>query len=130
MSANFPTKTRPKALVTSQQHAGSGTLDETGGCGGVGFESRNGLDQTGDGERVAYATVAADQVKGAALTRKLNGTANQRGDARAVDLGYAIEIHDDLAAAILHNRLEHLGEVLAGFPYGQAAVNYEEMDAA
>src|ERR1700676_640225 len=104
-------------------------LSEVGEGGGVGFEGRNGFDQAGDGESVADPAVAAYEMQRAAFAGELDGDANQRGDAGAVDLGHAVEVDDDLAAAALNHGLQRFVELLAGFSDGQTAADFQQMNA-
>ena len=64
-----------------------------------GFVGGDGFDETGDGEGVADAAFAADQMESAALARERNGKFHERGDAGAVDLGNIVEVDDHFAGA-------------------------------
>jgi hypothetical protein len=98
--------------------------------GSVGIEGGDGFDEAGDGEGVADAAVAADEMQRAVFPGQPNGDAHERRNARAVDLRDAIETDDDLACTAPDDRLQGIGELLAGLPDGQAAVDFEHVDSA
>src|SRR5882757_7049161 len=91
------------------------------GSFGEGVEGGNGFDEAGNGESVEYAAGFTDEMKHAAFAAEGNGHADERGDTRAVDLWYAVEIDDDSARAFLKNGSESGGELIAGIANGQAA---------
>ena len=100
-----------------------------GDGGGFGVAGGNGLDEASDGEGITDAAGAADEVSGSAFASELDGDADEGGDAGAVNLRDAVEIDDDLASAALDDSLERLVELLGGLADGQAATNFEEVDA-
>ena len=93
--------------------------------GGFGFEGGDGLDEAGDGEGVADAAGAADQAQHAAFTGELNRDAHQRRDARAVNLGDAVQVDDDFFGAFLDDGLKRRVELVAGLSDGEAAMDFE-----
>ena len=93
--------------------------------GGFGFERGDGFDEASDGEGVADAARAADQPEHAAIARQLDGDAHERGDAGAVDLRDAVQHDDDLAGAILDDRIESIVELIGGLADGEPAVDFE-----
>jgi hypothetical protein len=103
-------------------------LSEIGEGGRFGFECGDGVDQAGDGEGVADATGAADQAEIAAFAGQLDGNANQRGDAGAVDLRNAIQDDHHFAGAMFDHGFQSVVKLFAGFANGQAAVNVEHGD--
>jgi hypothetical protein len=105
-------------------------LGEVGESGGFGVEGGDGFDEAGDGERIADAAMAADEVQSAGFAGKADGNAHQRGDAGTVDLRNVIEDDDDFAGAALNGGLQSVVQLLGGLAYGQAAMNIQEENAA
>ena len=98
-------------------------------CRAFGLVGRDGFHQPRNGQRIAHASRAADQVHCSSLTSKLNGDAYQRGDARAVDLRNSIQINYYLPATVLHDGLQRLVQLLAGLADGQASADHQQMNA-
>jgi len=96
---------------------------------GVGVVRRDGFDQASDGEGVADASGAANEMNRAAFPRELNGDAHQGGDAGAVDLWNAVEIDDYFTAAALHDGLERFVKLLGGFADGEPSVDFQQINA-
>ena len=65
----------------------------------------------------------------AAFAGELDGDAHEGGDARAVDLGDAVEDDDDVFGAGLDDGFQGVVELLGGLADGEAAVNFEHGDA-
>src|SRR5947209_4925194 len=103
---------------------------KVGEGGGFGFEGGDGFDEAGDGEGVADAPRAADQAQHAAFARELDGDSNERGKARTIDLRRAVEADDDLANALLDDRLQGAVELFAGFADGEPAMYFEDRNSA
>src|SRR6266478_6691803 len=102
---------------------------EIGERGDVGVEGGNGFDEAGDGEGVADASGAADEMQRAFFAGQADGDAHERGDAGAIDLRDAVEIDDDLACAASNDGLQGVGELLARLADCEAAVDFEHIDA-
>ena len=96
---------------------------------GEGVEGGNGFDQASNGESVEYAAGLADEMEHAAFAAQGNGHADQRRDARAVNLRYAVQIDDDFARSLLENGSECGSELVAGIANGQATVQVKNADA-
>ena len=96
---------------------------------GDGVESRDGFDQTGDGESVTDAPGFANQMELAAFAIERDGHANQCGDAGAVDLRNPVEINDHAARAVLKNGSEREGQLVAGLANSEASVQIEDLRA-
>ncbi len=96
---------------------------------GEGVEGGDGFDEAGDGEGIEDAAGFTDQMEHATFAAQGNGHADQRGDAGAVDLRYAVKIDDDLAGSLLKDGSESGGELIAGIANGQAAVEVKNADA-
>jgi hypothetical protein len=105
-------------------------LGEVGEGGGFGFEGWDGFDEAGDGEGIADAARAADEAKDAAFAGELDGDANERGNAGAVDLGDAVEDDYYFAGTMVDYGLERFVELLAGFTNGEAATDVENGDGS
>lgn len=103
--------------------------NKIGGGGGFGVEGGDGFDEAGDGKGVADAAGAADKAELAPNAIESGGDTNERRDAGTVNLRDAIEIDDDFARAGFENGLQRGSELLGGFSDGQAAVEFEEIDA-
>lgn len=101
---------------------------EAGGGGGFGFEGGDGFDETGDGECIADAAGAADEMESATMAREGDGKFYQRGDTGAIDLRNVIEVDDHFAGALLEELLGEVVEVFAGLTDGQAAIYFEVMN--
>ena len=100
-------------------------LGEVAEGGGFGFERWDGLDEARDGKRVADAARAADQAQDAAFTGQLDGDAHQRRNARAVNLGNAIQDDYDPFRTLLDDGLKSRVELIAGLSDGEAAMDFE-----
>jgi len=66
--------------------------------------------------------LAADASKG-------DRSADKSRDAGAVNLGDAVEIDNDLAGAVIKRGQESFGQLVGGVADGEAAVEFEEMNA-
>src|SRR5690348_533958 len=98
---------------------------KVGEGGGFGVEGGDGLDEAGDGEGVADAAGPADQAEHAAFARELDGDANERGEAGAVNLRSAVKPDEHFARALFHDGLQGGVKLLAGFSDGEPAVHIE-----
>jgi hypothetical protein len=108
----------------------SGRLEsEAGGGGSFGVEGGDSFDEAGDGEGVADAALAADEVESPALAGERDGELYQRGDAGAVDLGDVVEIDDDFARPALNQVLREVVQMFTGFADGEASVYLKVVDA-
>jgi hypothetical protein len=94
-------------------------------CGGFGFESGDGFDEAGDGEGVADAARAADEAENAAFAGQLDGNAHQRGNARAINLGDAVQDDDNFLGAGFDDAFQSVVKLLGGLADGEPAVNFE-----
>ena len=94
-----------------------------------GVEGGDGFDETGDGEGVADAAGATDEMQPAALAGEGDGELHDRGNAGTVDLRNIIEVDDEFAGAALHQVLGEVIQMLAGLTDREAAVDLEVMDA-
>jgi hypothetical protein len=103
-------------------------LAEFGGFG-EGVEGGDGLDEAGNGESVEYAAGFTDEMEHAAFAAEGNGHADERRDARAVNLRYAVKIDDDFAGSLLENGSECGSELVARIANGQATVEVKNADA-
>ena len=104
-------------------------LAERGEGFGFGVEGGNGFDEAGDGEGVADAAGSTDEMQLPADAGESDGSADERGNAGAIDLRDAVEIDNDFAGSIAEGGLQRFGELVGGFADGEAAVKLEEMDA-
>lgn len=98
--------------------------------GGFGFEGGDGFDEAGDREGIADAAGAADEAEYAAFASQPDGNAHEGGDAGAIDLGDAVEDHDDLARAGFDDGLECVVELIGRFTDGEAAVDFKHGHSA
>jgi hypothetical protein len=96
---------------------------------GEGVEGGDGFDEAGYGEGIKDAAGFTDEMEHATFAAEGNGHADQRGDAGAVDLRYAVKIDDDLAGSLLKDGSESGGELIAGIANGQAAAEVKNADA-
>src|SRR5215469_10624171 len=103
---------------------------EAGGGGGYRLKRGNGLDEAGDRQRVANASLAAHQMQAAALASQGDRQLHEGRDARTVDLRYVIQIHNHFAGALLNELLGELVQVLARFPDRQPPIHINMLDAA
>jgi hypothetical protein len=103
---------------------------EAGEGGGFGVEGGDSFDKAGNGEGIADAAMAADEVEPAAFASERDGDADERRDTGTIDLGDAVEVDDDLARALFHHRVSLVIEMIAGVADGEAAVDSDKMDAA
>ena len=103
---------------------------EAGGGGGFAVEGGDGFDEARDGEGVANAAGATDEVEPAAFARQRNGELHEGRDAGAVDLRDVVEIDNHLPGAPRQQVLGEIAEVFTGFTDGQAAVYAKVMNAA
>jgi hypothetical protein len=106
------------------------SLSEIGESGRLGFEGGYGFDETGDREGVADAAVTTYETESAALASELDGDAHQGGDPGAINLGNAIEDHDNFAGALGDYRFQGIVKLFAGFTDGETAVYLENGDGA
>ena len=100
-------------------------LGKVGEGGGFGVEGRDGFDQARDGEGVADASWTANQAQVTAFPRELDGDANQRREAGAVDLRSPVEDDDDVARTPLYGGLQGAVKLFGGLADGEPAVNLE-----
>src|SRR5216684_6761093 len=98
---------------------------EIGKRGDVGVEGGDGFDEAGDGEGVADAAGAADQAQNTAFAGELYGDAHQRGDARAINLGDAVQNDDNFLGAGFDNAFQSVVKLLGRLADGEAAVDFE-----
>lgn len=110
-------------------YSGRGAFAKFSQCCSVRVKCRDGFDETGDGEGVAHAAGAANQMDGSAFASELNGDTHQGGDSGTVDLRDAIQIDEDFAAAAVDHRSQSFVELFAGFTNGQAAADVQHVDA-
>jgi len=103
---------------------------EAGGGGAFVFEGGDSFDEARDGEGVADASWATDEVKAAAFARERNGKLDKGRDARAVDLRDIVEVDNHFARTLIEEILSELAEVLAGLADGEAAVDVKVVNAA
>src|ERR1700722_20255957 len=106
----------------------SAPLAEFGGFG-QGVEGGNGFDEPGNGEGVEYAAGFTDEMEHASFAAEGNRHADERRDARAVNLRYAVQIDDDFACSLMENRSECGRELVARIANGQATVEVKNADA-
>jgi len=92
---------------------------------GFGFEGGDGVDQARDGERIADAAGAADEMQGAFFAGHANGDADERGDAGAIDLRDVIQDDHNFVNAAANDGVEGFVQLFGGFADGQAAVNVD-----
>ncbi len=104
-------------------------LREAGRSSGIGLVRRDGFDQASNGEGVADASGAANEMNGAAFARELNRNTDQRGNAGAVDLRNAVEVDDYFAAAALHDGLQRFVKLLGGFADGEPSVDFQQINS-
>ena len=102
------------------------------GFEGFGFcvERGDGFDEASDGERIADAAGLADEMELAIFAAEGDGHADERRNARAVDLRHAVEHNDDFLRAGLQDGLQRHGELFAGIADGQATVYVKHFDAS
>jgi hypothetical protein len=98
---------------------------EVGESRGFGFEGGDGFDEAGDGEGVADAAGAADQAEHAAFAGELDGDANERGDAGAVDLRDAVQEDNNFLRAPFDHGFESVVELFGGLADGEPATDIE-----
>jgi hypothetical protein len=93
-------------------------------------EGGDGFDEASDGEGVADAAGATDEVEAAAFARERNGEFDEGGDAGAVDLRNVVEIDNHFAGTLVEEILSEFAEVFAGLTDGETAVDVKVMNAA
>ena len=93
-------------------------------------EGGDGFNEASDGEGVADAALATDEVQPSALAGKGDGKLHESGNAGAIDLRNVVEIDDELSRATLYQILGELTQMFAGLADGEAAVYLKVVDAA
>src|SRR5271170_6806186 len=92
---------------------------------GFGFEGRDGVYQARDGERIADAAGAADEMQGAFFAGHADGDADERGDAGAIDLRDVIQDDHNFVNAAANDGVESFMKLLGGFADGQTAADVD-----
>ena len=88
----------------------------------------DGFDQACDGEGVADASFAADQMQPASLARKRDRELYQCRDTRTIDLWDFVQIDDDPARALGNEILHEGAKVFAGIADGQTTMDVDIVD--
>jgi hypothetical protein len=103
---------------------------EAGGSGFFGVEGGDRFDEAGDGEGVAHAALAADEVESTPVAGEGDGEFDEGGNAGTVDLRNVVEIDDELPRTLLHEIVGEIVEMLAGLADGKPALNLKVVNAA
>ncbi len=130
MQFHARTITRSSATGDAAPSRTEDSLREGGEGFGFGVEGGYGFDEASDGERIADTAGLADEMELAIFAAEGDGHADERRNARAVDLGHAVEHNDDFLCAGLQDGLQSHGELFAGIADGEASMDVEDLDAS